>query len=313
MFKRIKFFTQLYNLFHKKELEHNLPVYRKLKLDKKYFSTINSSLFGLPSAEDIPLLDREDSETILKDLPAYHTLSKDNQESIKYWSREGYAVLPGFFSGEQVEKINSVIEQLLNEKKLKWKYKNKLMFAIHKSDYLNSIGNDRQLLKILKLLLGKEVQLFQSINFYKGSQQRTHSDSIHMTTYPQGYLIAVWIALEEMDETNGPLHYYPGSHKLPYIMNPDFKNEGNALLLGKYSYTDYENKIAEVIEEKKLKKKKFIAKKGDILIWHANLLHGGETQLDLSRTRKSMVLHYFAKDVIAYHEITQRPALFKKQ
>ena len=33
--------------------------------------------------------------------------------------------------------------------------------------------------------------------------------------------------------------------------------------------------------------------------------------LDKERTRKSMVFHYYAKDVICYHEITQRPTLKK--
>ena len=32
---------------------------------------------------------------------------------------------------------------------------------------------------------------------------------------PEGFMCGVWVALEDMDMENGPLVYYPGSHKLP--------------------------------------------------------------------------------------------------
>ncbi len=150
---------------------------------------------------------------------------------------------------------------------------------------------------------------FQTINFVKGSNQRAHSDSIHMTTYPLGYLIAVWIALEDTNPDNGPLFYYPGSHRLPYLLNEDFNEGATGLRLGRKDYVDYEDRIAAVLEEEQLEKEIFLAKKGDILIWHANLIHGGLPVNNPALTRKSMVIHYYAQDVIKYHEITERPSL----
>ncbi|HET6989817.1 MAG TPA: phytanoyl-CoA dioxygenase family protein, partial [Bacteroidia bacterium] len=144
----------------------------------------------------------------------------------------------------------------------------------------------------------------------KGSNQETHSDSIHMTTEPQGYLIATWMALEDISDDSGPLHYYPGSQKLPYVMGENFEHSSSAFSVGDDLYENYEKKIAEIIAEKKLTKEIFHAKKGDLLIWHANLLHGGEQVTNENSTRKSLVTHYFCKgDVICYHEITQRPAI----
>jgi ectoine hydroxylase-related dioxygenase (phytanoyl-CoA dioxygenase family) len=157
--------------------------------------------------------------------------------------------------------------------------------------------------------LGKEVIPFQTLNFIKGSGQRAHSDSIHMTTYPLGYLIAVWVALEDIDPESGPLFYYPGSHQLPYLLNNDFGNISNAWMLGKKKYSDYEDVIEDLINKKMMQPKVFLPKKGDILVWHANLLHGGLPIKNSARTRKSMVIHYYAKDVIKYHEITERPSL----
>lgn len=84
--------------------------------------------------------------------------------------------------------------------------------------------------------------------------------------------------------------------------------EETAGYLGKNYKRNYESAIQKLLEGQNLEKKFFTAKKGDVLIWHANLLHGGSKVVDQARTRKSMVLHYFGKDVIRYHEITQRPS-----
>jgi ectoine hydroxylase-related dioxygenase (phytanoyl-CoA dioxygenase family) len=107
------------------------------------------------------------------------------------------------------------------------------------------------------------------------------------------------------------LFYYPGSHRLPYLLNEDFNEGATNLRLGRKDYVDYEDRIEVLLEETKVEKEVFLAKKGDILIWHANLIHGGLPVRNAELTRKSMVIHYYAKDVIKYHEITERPSLLK--
>jgi hypothetical protein len=77
------------------------------------------------------------------------------------------------------------------------------------------------LLRWIRLLMEREPKPLQTIMSHKGSQQGVHSDSIHMTTYPLGYLSAAWIALEDIHPASGPLVYYPGSHKLPYVFSKD--------------------------------------------------------------------------------------------
>ena len=84
-----------------------------------------------------------------------------------------------------------------------------------------------------------------------------------------------------------------------------------AVKLGNRDYHDYEDVLEQTISNSKFQKKIFLAKKGDVFVWHANLIHGGMPVNDNSLTRKSMVIHYFAKDVIKYHEITERPSLLK--
>lgn len=307
LLRRFKWSFALYNLFHKKELAHNEVLYKRYGVNKRYFSPVSSKDF-----RHLPPPSLFDGGNNLAENPVIQSLSPQDQQSILGFEKNGYAILENFISLTEADAIVKEVEKLLAEGKVKKQQQNKIMFAIHHSDLLRSVGERKDLLEILGALLNAKPVLFQSINFTQGSEQPSHSDSIHMTTYPLGGLIAVWIALEDITLENGPLHYYPGSHKLPYYLNSDYENEGNFLFSGSKSYEEYEHFIRNKVMENGLEKKVFLAKKGDALIWHANLVHGGEPHLDKSRTRKSMVLHYFSEDAICYHEITQRPALIRR-
>jgi len=305
LFRKSKFLYELYNFFQYKKLKKNLGFYKELGLRKRYYSSISDSdfkgvdpgVFG-PSKEEVEAIDKK-----------YEALSSEVKDQVAGFGDDGYAIIKGFFSEERVDAINSEVDRMLATGEVSYKYQNKIMFAIHKSQLIYDMGADGDLMKVLDYLQGEKTSLFQSINFKTGSNQRTHSDAIHMSTFPRGRMIAVWVALEDMSLENGPLHYYPGSHRLPYVMNEDFGNASSRWWLGPKEYSDYEDRIAEIIEEKKLKKDVFVAQKGDVLIWHANILHGGEKVVDPYSTRKSVVFHYYADKCIAFHEITERPTL----
>jgi hypothetical protein len=58
-------------------------------------------------------------------------------------------------------------------------------------------------------------------------------------------------------------------------------------------YPEYERYIQSLVEQKGLPAQRGILKKGQVLIWHANLLHGGGSHPDKARTRHSQVTHYY--------------------
>jgi len=305
--KQFKPVTWLYNLFHYKALLHNRKAYKKYNIHKPLFGSISSKDF--PDKESQAWLDIGNSLTLAATKENFKSFPPSIQEQIISWSANGYIILRNFLDVTTCDEINTEIEKLLQTKRIKYTQTNKIMFANKKSGLIASVANNKLLKEILSFLLDKEVVPFQTINFLRGSGQRAHSDSVHMTTYPLGYLIAAWVALEDTTYDNGPLFYYPGSHKLPYLLNNDFNEGETFLMLGKKSYVDYEDVIEELIQKKGLERKEFLAKKGDVLIWHANLVHGGAPIVDNNSTRKSMVIHYYAKDVIKYHEISERPSL----
>jgi ectoine hydroxylase-related dioxygenase (phytanoyl-CoA dioxygenase family) len=305
--KQFKPVHWLYNLFNYKALRHNKAAYKKYNLHKPLVASISSKDF--PDKESKAWLDTGDAAVLASQKENFNSFPQPVQQQLKNWSKNGYLILENFFEHSTIDAANNEIDELQQKGKLSFTYGNKLMFANKKSKLIKSIAEDPRLTKILSFILDKEIVAFQTINFIHGSEQRAHSDSIHMTTYPLGYLIAAWIALEDVTHENGPLFYFPGSHQLPYLLNNDFNEGATYLTLGKKDYVDYEDVLEDLVAQKNFTHKEFLAQKGDVLIWHANLVHGGAPILDKNRTRKSMVVHYYANDVIKYHEISERPSL----
>src|SRR5262245_18851954 len=82
------------------------------------------------------------------------------------------------------------------------------------STAVKALARAEVVLAALHELYGREPLPFQTLNFPVGTQQAVHSDTIHFNSKPAGWMCGVWVALEDMDMDNGPLVYYPGSHKL---------------------------------------------------------------------------------------------------
>ncbi len=132
-------------------------------------------------------------------------------------------------------------------------------------------------------------------------------DCMHfMYAAEEGYLAATWTAMEDVSPESGPLVYYPGSHKLPYYLSKDVGiSPRESLLNHAAAYSQrYEPFIQELIKEEGLKGVVFTPKKGDMLIWHANLLHGGTQRKARGLSRKSVVCHYFARGAVSYHDLS---------
>lgn len=306
MLRRLRLSYMVYNFFRKSELAYNEKNYRRLGLKKKYYSPVSSRDFaGLAPVPDPEPVTRSSFEKCA----IYPELSEADLQSLDAFDTNGYAIIRNYLSADEVSAVNAEIDELLQRKKLRFYNNSKIFAAMHFSRLIKGIGNNKKLIELLTVLLRGKPFLFGSMNFRMGSQLASHSDSIHMTTYPLGGMMGVWLALDDVDEDNGPLHFYPGSHKLPYYLNADYDNEGNAWLIGDKSYQAYEKMLQGKIEELKLKKQLFTARKGDLIMWHANLIHGGEPHLNKQKTRKSMVFHFYKEDAICYHEITQRPAI----
>lgn len=296
----------LYNFKNRKYLMKNKVLYKKWGLNKSIYCTIESKDFKniQPNSDELPWLDKSD---------ALNSIKETENKCFESWINDGYIILPTLFNETQIENINKEIVRLKEKGTVYENYtQTKIHNAILKSAALKGTAYNEHIVQFLSQIFRKDVVTFQSLNFNVGSQQKPHADNIHMTTFPHGYMAAAWIALEDIGENQGPISIFPGSHKLPVISREDIPSNSSNLLWNDTRLNEkYESQLEKLIIENNLKKEIYTPKKGDVLIWHYNLIHGGEPIKDHSKTRKSMVIHYFAKDVIAYHEISRRPAIIK--
>lgn len=140
----------------------------------------------------------------------------------------------------------------------------------------------------LRELLGEDAVPFYSANFWKGSGRPAHADTWFMPPPEGGRMAVIWVALEDVHPDAGPLMYVPGSHRIPpYLYSTGGRYHVRAEMPLATAYLERE------IDARGLERKRFHARRGDMFIWHEQLVHGGAERRNPDLTRRSMVVHYF--------------------
>jgi hypothetical protein len=169
------------------------------------------------------------------------------------------------------------------------------------------IAANARVLDILAKVYGRRAIPFQTLNFSVGTQQHVHSDSTHFSSIPDGFMCGIWVALEDIDADNGPLMYYPGSHRWPQFFNEHVGvNAWHQSPRGAHAH-HYDTLLDELIATYGASPARFTARKGQAIIWHARLIHGGDTQKDKTRTRHSQVTHYYFENSSYYTPLYSDP------
>jgi ectoine hydroxylase-related dioxygenase (phytanoyl-CoA dioxygenase family) len=267
-----------------------------------------------PYSGPYPWLDQPNAFEEIDNRLNRNEISEADAEHCRYWSTNGYVILKNLIEHSVLDDVWNAYERAIKAGRIKLEpetagendpYPGRYLNPHKKIGALCKILKHPELLRYIRLLMEREPKPLQTIFSHKGSQQGLHSDSIHMTTYPLGYLTAAWIAFEDIHPDCGPLVYYPGSHRLPYVFSndvgiseADFKNEGYASYRARY-----EPYIRGLIEKHQIEPHYFHAKKGDVLIWHANLIHGGSARTNIQLSRQSLVCHFFVKGAFVYHDL----------
>lgn len=164
---------------------------------------------------------------------------------------------------------------------------------------VRAIATNQAVLDLLGKLYGREAFPFQTLNFPVGTQQDAHTDAVHFSSLPERFMCGVWLAMEDIGSEAGPLFYLPGSHRWQSLSNG---------VIGRRGYGSDLNSAQDPFAQgwRMLRdaygatEEMFLARKGQALIWSANLLHGGSHQTDPCLTRWSQVTHYYFDDCIYY-------------
>lgn len=164
---------------------------------------------------------------------------------------------------------------------------------------VQAVAANPDILTLLARLYGRRAFPFQTLNFPVGTQQAAHTDTVHFSSLPERFMCGVWLAMEDIHPDAGPLFYYPGSHRWPIMSNLMIGRQGRGSSLSS-AQDPYGPAWDALREAYNASSETFLARKGQALIWCANLLHGGSHQADMCRTRWSQVTHYFFEDCIYY-------------
>jgi ectoine hydroxylase-related dioxygenase (phytanoyl-CoA dioxygenase family) len=242
---------------------------------------------------------------------------------------DGYLLLEGYLDADSCESIVAEAEDFYGRQGVSAERADRTMNFHQESRTAKRVLRDPELAKLLSDLLGGRSVFLQSIYFNRGSQQQSHTDYMYMGTDPALQLCGIWLACEDVTPESGPLVYYPGSHRLPsetveerYRRRmPELEKEiesnrdaleafyGDRVALTGESlevcvfFDEWLGELAARLEHDGFDRVTFLPRKGDLLIWHANLVHGGSPVSDPAATRRSLVGHYLTKSVRRYFDM----------
>lgn len=153
-------------------------------------------------------------------------------------------------------------------------------------------------------LFQRETVMLTSLFFEVGSEQDIHRDEPLFWTQPAHYYFGTWLALEDTDSNNGPLIVIPGSHKINPALIDKLKIAGQKYddlkkidPLDSFLWENYQKEVQQLCQTNGLTRKEVHVKKGDTIIWHPLLAHGGASVKDQQRTRLSFVMHTVPHEV----------------
>ncbi len=303
------------------------------QLSDRYFPLREFDPAGLPWIDKA----NPDIAGFLKRFKPPFEVRYDLQTKLREWSENGYVVLEQIIPEEMIDRFWQDVETLTDhperyslsvridlpkflpdqqrdikefpKEDLKGKY-------VKFNDFHSSSVAAKKLMThpgiatFLQAVFDERVVVMQSLTFLFGSQQPTHQDFPWVTALNPSHLAAAWIALEDITIESGPLYYYVGSHKMPKF---DF---GSGILSKPWSTKtplEFAEYLDKTCEEMNYPRKVLLIKKGDVLIWHGALAHGGSVIADPKQTRKSFVCHYSTERSLPFHRVAPNSVPVKQE
>ena len=167
----------------------------------------------------------------------------------------------------------------------------KILEAHSHSKALSNLLRHPKLFRMVELVLDDVGVATQSLLFSHGSKQALHRDPWFVPTNPASTMLASWVAMEDISPNSGPLAFIPGSHRLPWKL---LDGTGDILFAdaSPLAIEEHKRHLFQEVKDKGLKVEHFVPRRGEAILWHAGLIHGGSEVKDATKTRKSFVVHY---------------------
>lgn len=215
----------------------------------------------------------------------------------RHWREHGYVILKKFVPDDVVDEYCRVREVANGWERLACPY-----MIISELRSLCCFG---PLAAVLKDLFGEPMGVHLNLCTWTSTERDYHQDIYLNPPYVYNHYAAVWFALDSIHPDSGPFEFVSGSHRWGHLSRE--KVIGALLATGlatnnEVSYGSWpwnSEKLLTPLFENEIKARgaspeKFLGDKGDVLIWHSQLLHRGSRPNVPGMIRKSCIAHYSA-------------------
>jgi phytanoyl-CoA hydroxylase len=159
----------------------------------------------------------------------------------------------------------------------------------------------RRISRFLNVVFETSPVVCQQLLFQRSNGHRVHQDTSVVAVEDPLLMTASWIALEDVVEGSGELAFFDRSHRLPHYLFKDGTKRMNSSVDDQGQYID---DLGTACRNRDLRYERFIARKGDVLFWAADLVHRSHPRsLPEETSRLSCVTHY--------HPATTTPFWFR--
>lgn len=255
--------------------------------------------------------DRTDAQDLRVAMLADGRIDANESAKLEQYIAEGYVVFPGAVDAALVDEYLAYFESCWSNPP-SWAYAHSggqvlpmdvsLYDKVAKvSDLHYGFKRAGELIhppavrRFLELIYARPPVVFQSMSMRKGSEETLHIDTGPLTLTEPMSLTASWTALEDVQKGSGEFQFVPGSQALPEVLNHGLtKGHGGDMT----AYYEVLQETLRRCDKAGLKTEYFYARKGDVLIWSADLMHGGAPIQNTALTRKSFVCHFMPYGVM---------------
>ncbi len=237
---------------------------------------------------------------------------KNKKQLIKHWEENGFINYP-LFTSEEVEEMKTELMRLLEER-------GGDPHKFYEHPHLNSeiflkILKNKQLVSMMETLMGNDldipdckIEATQTWAYFKppGSLGRDVHHNIFYSHANYGEVINVSIAIDDADEENGCLYWYPGSHEdrmvypIPDSSHTEFASrdeeriktnpKGQPNERGKPLYVP--GTWVDGVWTDKWLKIYVPIKAGSVTPLNSHVLHGSDENKSKDRWRRSFLIQY---------------------
>lgn len=215
------------------------------------------------------------------------------------WQRDGYVILPSFMPDHLIDAYSAAWLAdngpggRFGDRPMGWPYDTPYMHV----PALAGLACHDTLAEVLRHLIGDDMGVHLNLTGWRSTTRDWHQDGYLNPDSNRDWYAAVWVALDDIHLDAGPFECVPGSHrqfdpirqdKMLAALDPAERGP----MWPRHSERILTPLFEQQMTERGLAVEPFVARRGDVLVWHARLLHRGSPPVDPTMERRAVILHY---------------------